>query len=158
MAVKFRDYYEILGIPRDADDKKIKSAYRKLARKWHPDLHSGAEKERAEEKFKEINEAYEVLSDPEKEKNMIAWATIGATVTALTRAIWAVLIITAAVIFPKPICMASVISLLLFLVEAGGAVPPAGPVIFIPGPYGVRIPNTSWSCHWKKLITVVSNP
>jgi DnaJ-class molecular chaperone len=66
VAVKFRDYYEILGIPRDADDKKIKSAYRKLARKWHPDLHSGAEKERAEEKFKEINEAYEVLSDPEK--------------------------------------------------------------------------------------------
>jgi curved DNA-binding protein CbpA len=45
MAVKFRDYYEILGVPRDADEKKIKSAYRKLARKWHPDLHSGAEKE-----------------------------------------------------------------------------------------------------------------
>ncbi len=66
MAVKFRDYYEILGVPRDADEKKIKSAYRKLARKWHPDLHSGAEKERAEEKFKEINEAYEVLSDTEK--------------------------------------------------------------------------------------------
>lgn len=66
MAVKFRDYYEILGVPRDADDKKIKSAYRKLARKWHPDLHSDAEKEKAEEKFKEINEAYEVLSDAEK--------------------------------------------------------------------------------------------
>ena len=66
MAVKFRDYYEILGVPRDADAKKIKSAYRKLARQWHPDLHSGAEKERAEEKFKEINEAYEVLSDSDK--------------------------------------------------------------------------------------------
>jgi curved DNA-binding protein len=66
MAVTFRDYYEILGVPRDADAKKIKAAYRKLARKWHPDLHSGKEKEQAEEKFKEINEAYEVLSDAEK--------------------------------------------------------------------------------------------
>lgn len=66
MAVTFRDYYEILGVPRDADAKKIKAAYRKLARQWHPDLHSGKDKEPAEEKFKEINEAYEVLSDAEK--------------------------------------------------------------------------------------------
>lgn len=66
MAVKFQDYYEILGVSRDADEKKIKAAYRKLARKWHPDLHSGKDKEAAEEKFKAINEAYEVLSDPEK--------------------------------------------------------------------------------------------
>lgn len=66
MAVTFRDYYETLGVPRDADEKKIKAAYRKLARKWHPDLHSGKAKEQAEEKFKEINEAYEVLSDAEK--------------------------------------------------------------------------------------------
>lgn len=66
MAVTFRDYYEILGVPRDADAKKIKAAYRKLARKWHPDLHSGKDKERAEEKFKEINEANEVLSDADK--------------------------------------------------------------------------------------------
>ena len=66
MAVTFRDYYEILGVPRDADAKKIKAAYRKLARKWHPDLHSEKDKEQAEEKFKEINEAYEVLSDAEK--------------------------------------------------------------------------------------------
>ncbi|MDD3852552.1 MAG: DnaJ C-terminal domain-containing protein [Syntrophomonadaceae bacterium] len=66
MAVTFRDYYEILGVNRDADEKKIKAAYRKLARKWHPDLHSGKDKDKAEEKFKEINEAYEVLSDSEK--------------------------------------------------------------------------------------------
>jgi curved DNA-binding protein len=66
MAVTFRDYYETLGVPRDADEKKIKAAYRKLARKWHPDLHTGKDKERAEEKFKEINEAYEVLSDTDK--------------------------------------------------------------------------------------------
>ncbi len=66
MAVKFQDYYETLGVNRDADEKTIKAAYRKLARKWHPDLHSGKKKEEAEEKFKQINEAYEVLSDSEK--------------------------------------------------------------------------------------------
>lgn len=66
MAVQFQDYYETLGIPRDADDQAIKAAYRKLARQWHPDLHSGKDKTKAEEKFKEINEAYEVLSDSQK--------------------------------------------------------------------------------------------
>lgn len=68
MAVTFQDYYETLGVSRNADEKEIKSAYRKLARKWHPDTHQGADKEIAEEKFKELNEAYEVLSDPEKRK------------------------------------------------------------------------------------------
>ncbi len=66
MAVKFQDYYELLGVDRKATDKEIKSAYRKLARKWHPDLHPAAEKKEAEEQFKKINEAYEVLKDPEK--------------------------------------------------------------------------------------------
>ena len=66
MAVSYQDYYEILGVPRGADEKEIKSAYRKLARKWHPDLHPGKKKKEAEEKFKQINEAHEVLSDPEK--------------------------------------------------------------------------------------------
>lgn len=66
MAVKYLDYYKILGVDRDADAKKIKAAYRKLARKWHPDLHTGKKREEAEEKIKEINEAYEVLSDKEK--------------------------------------------------------------------------------------------
>ncbi|MGM0688087.1 MAG: DnaJ C-terminal domain-containing protein [Bacillota bacterium] len=68
MAVKFQDYYELLGVDRKATDKEIKSAYRKLARKWHPDLHPAAEKKEAEEKFKKINEAYEVLKDPDKRK------------------------------------------------------------------------------------------
>jgi len=61
-----KDYYNILGINRNATDKEIKQAYRKLARKYHPDVNPGSKE--AEEKFKEINEAYEVLSDPEKRK------------------------------------------------------------------------------------------
>lgn len=61
-----RDYYEVLGVGRDADDKKIKSAYRKLAKKYHPDSNPG-DKE-AERRFKEVGEAYAVLSDPEKKK------------------------------------------------------------------------------------------
>lgn len=66
MAVKFKDYYELLGLKRDATDDQIRQAYRKLARKLHPDLNPGDRT--SEEKFKEINEANEVLSDPEKRK------------------------------------------------------------------------------------------
>jgi len=66
MAVKFKDYYEILGVARNATDEDIKKAFRKLARKYHPDV--AKDKKEAEAKFKEINEAYEVLGDPEKRK------------------------------------------------------------------------------------------
>ena len=65
--MNFKDYYAILGVPKNAAEKDIKSAYRKLARKWHPDANPNNTKE-AEEKFKEIPEAYEVLGDPEKRK------------------------------------------------------------------------------------------
>ncbi|MBA3881149.1 MAG: J domain-containing protein [Chthoniobacterales bacterium] len=64
MAVQFRDYYETLGVSKSATADEIKSAFRKLARKHHPDV--AKDKKAAEEKFKQINEAYEVLSDPIK--------------------------------------------------------------------------------------------
>jgi len=62
--MKYRDYYEVLGVDKKASDADIKKAYRKLAKKYHPDLHP--DDKDAAEKFSEINEAYEVLSDPTK--------------------------------------------------------------------------------------------
>ena len=59
-----RDYYEVLGVQKGADEAAIKSAYRKLAKKYHPDVNPGDKS--AEEKFKEVNEAYQTLSDPQK--------------------------------------------------------------------------------------------
>lgn len=64
--LKYIDYYEVLKVPKTASSKEIKQAYRKLAREHHPDLHQGEAKAQAEEKFKLINEAYEVLGDEEK--------------------------------------------------------------------------------------------
>ncbi len=66
MPVQFKDYYAVLGVPRDATDDTIKKAFRRLARQYHPDV--AKDKSTAEEKFKEINEAYDVLSDPQKRK------------------------------------------------------------------------------------------
>ena len=61
--MEFKDYYKIMGVERDATQDEIKRAYRKLARKYHPDV---SDDDSAEEKFKEVGEAYEVLKDPEK--------------------------------------------------------------------------------------------
>lgn len=65
MTVKFQDYYEVLGVPRTATEADISKAYRKLARKYHPDVNKAPE---AEEKFKQVAEAYAVLKDPDKRK------------------------------------------------------------------------------------------
>jgi DnaJ-class molecular chaperone len=71
-----KDYYGILGVPRDSSDEEIKKAYRKLAMKYHPDKNLGNEKW-ANEKFKEINEAYGVLGDPEKRRQYDQFGTVG---------------------------------------------------------------------------------
>jgi len=66
MSLDYKDYYKILGVDKNASQKDIQKAYRKLARKYHPDVNP--DDKSAEEKFKDINEANEVLSDPEKRK------------------------------------------------------------------------------------------
>jgi len=66
MSVQYKDYYETLGVPRTASDDQIKKSFRKLARQYHPDV--AKDKKKAEEKFKELNEAYEVLGDSAKRK------------------------------------------------------------------------------------------
>lgn len=92
-----RDYYEVLGVDRGADESAIKSAYRKLAKKYHPDVNPG-DKE-AEKKFKEATEAYGILSDPEKEDSTtssdtllsnkaVEAAVLAAASAALAEQIW----------------------------------------------------------------------
>lgn len=71
-----KDYYEILGVPKNASAEDIKRAYKELVKKWHPDLHS-SDKATAEEKFKEIREAYEVLSDPRKRAQYDRFGYVG---------------------------------------------------------------------------------
>lgn len=73
--MKYKDYYEVLGVDKNASEKEIKSAYRKLAKKYHPDLNP--DNESAQERFKEINEAYEVLSDKDKKQKYDTFGSAG---------------------------------------------------------------------------------
>ena len=74
MPLNYKNYYEVLGVPKTAAEKDIKSAYRKLARQWHPDANPDNQRA-AEEKFKDIQEAYEVLGDAEKRRKYDALGT-----------------------------------------------------------------------------------
>ena len=65
-----RDYYEVLGVTKDADDATLKKAYRKVAKKYHPDVNPGDAE--AEKKFKEASEAYAILSDPDKRRQYLS--------------------------------------------------------------------------------------
>ena len=78
--MEYKDYYKILGVPKSATEKEIKAAFRKAARKHHPDMNKGDPK--AEARFKEVNEAHKVLSDPEKRRR---YDTLGADWEAYAR-------------------------------------------------------------------------
>ena len=71
-----RDYYEVLGVDKNADEAKIKKAYKRLAMKYHPDRNAG-DKAGAEKKFKEVRKAYDIISDPQKDPPMTNSGTLG---------------------------------------------------------------------------------
>ena len=90
MAVDYKDYYKILGLPKTATDKEIKAAYRKLARQYHPDVNPGDKT--AEDKFKNVGEAYEALSDSDKRarnttSTAIKWQAYSARTAAQGRVV-----------------------------------------------------------------------
>ena len=84
MAETKRDYYEVLGVPKDADDAALKKAYRNLAKKYHPDTNQGNPE--AEAKFKEASEAYAVLSDAQLLKMAVVVPEV--SVALISAAIW----------------------------------------------------------------------
>ncbi len=94
-----RDYYEILGLSKDATESDIKKAYRTLAKKYHPDVNKAAG---SEDKFKEINEAYEILSDPQKQDLVVLEALVAQVLALKTSVIYLVrsLVVDLVVLLP----------------------------------------------------------
>ena len=147
--MQFKDYYEILGVEPSAGDAEIKTAYRRLARKYHPDVSKEAG---AEEKFKAVNEAYEALRDPQKRAAYDQLRTrgyrpgdevqpppggfgrAGAEVSISTRSSPAVAPVAASAISSKPCSVGSVV------VRGGGAAARPRDAI--------RAPN--WRCRWSR--------
>ena len=80
-----KDYYDALGVARDASSEDIRKAYRKMARKYHPDVNKSPD---AERKFKEVTEAYEVLRDPQKKANYDRFGTADPGAAGRSRWIW----------------------------------------------------------------------
>jgi len=113
-----RDYYEVLGVAKNAAEDEIKKAYRKLAMKHHPDRNQGDEAKKAEEKFKEAKEAYEMLTDPQKR------AAYDSTATPASTRAWAAAarVPRASVALPKRSATSSATS---SAVPAGSAAAPA---------------------------------
>jgi DnaJ-class molecular chaperone len=115
MATTPRDFYQVLGLPRTASADDIKKAYRRLARQYHPDLHSGSKKTEMEKKFKELNEANEVLSDPDKRKKYDQYGAQWEQAEAFEKARQQGLVVVALISTAKPsrtslkICSAGVV-------------------------------------------------
>ncbi|MFQ9701616.1 MAG: DnaJ domain-containing protein [Enterocloster clostridioformis] len=127
MAESKRDYYEVLGVPKDADEDALKKAYRKLAKKYHPDANPGDKA--AEAKFKEASEAYSVLSDLRNVSSTTSSAMLRLNRAEPVRA--ALAAASAALTSAGIWVISSAIFLVIFLAAAGpggpGAVPPGAP-------------------------------
>ena len=150
--MEFKDYYKIMNLPRSASAEEIKRAYRKLAKKYHPDV---SKEPKAEEKFKELGEAYEVLRDPEKRAAYDRFPRVTDTGSVLLRLpVGAPVSILA--VFPQRTPPVSAI----FLKACSAALRPTSGIVLpaVPGPgrCGARISRPVSRSRWKTPIQAAS--